>query len=83
MEKLIVCRAADRLYAHAVQRQKRQQAARAQQDQQGSPLRSRSPPTSPCRTAPDFFQRQQVQQNSASNLLLCLSQLVAGNRSLV
>ena len=72
LTNLVVGRAADRLYAHAMQRQKRQQAARALQDEQASPPRGRSPSSSPRRNAPDFFQRQQVQQKCA--LLLCFYQ---------
>ncbi|DBA97227.1 TPA: hypothetical protein ACH3X1_014977 [Trebouxia sp. C0004] len=50
-------RAADRLYAHAVQRQIRQQAAREEQACQGSP--PGSPTLHAPRNAQGFFQRQQ------------------------
>ena len=57
----IDCRAADRLYAHAVQKRARQQAARQAQEQDTSNLRSPSPRSHAFkRHAPDFFQRQQV-----------------------
>ncbi|KAL0023053.1 hypothetical protein WJX79_005531 [Trebouxia sp. C0005] len=50
-------RAADRLYAHAVQRQKRQQAAREERSREGSP--PGSPTLHAPRNAQGFFQRQQ------------------------
>lgn len=57
----IDCRAADRLYAHAVQKRARQQAARQAQEQDTSNSRSPSPRSHAFkRHAPDFFQRQQV-----------------------
>ena len=61
---LAICRAADRLYAHAVQKRARQQAAKESQAQEEKNSRHPSPSSRAfSRHAPDFFQRQQVGDN--------------------
>lgn len=61
---LAICRAADRLYAHAVQKRARQQAAKESQAQEEKNSRHPSPGSRAfSRHASDFFQRQQVDDN--------------------